>query len=316
MRPSIICSHSSLIVNEPLPGTAPHGEVWMLLEYDGIWGEKAFDESKLPLSVKSYLRQLREQIPSSRLLLIRQHLVRKVPRDSGRLSINHSRQGIRFFLALATQQEPRLYDFHLDRYEDLLDLDIQGAATRKDIYDADLSDKILTLICTNGRRDWCCARYGPEIYQSILQSAGESAASMDIWQSSHLGGHRFAPNIVCFPEGLFYGRIENNELQIFLSYISQRRIYLAKARGRACYPAPVQAAEVYLRQRSGLSEQDDYQLIHNVERRSGEWEVLLRSQQTGQIYTLNIFKDNTSEQVFKSCNDPVASPLVVYRLVE
>jgi hypothetical protein len=316
MNSSIICSYSSLKVNEPLPGTAPRGEIWMLLEYDGIWGRKALEESKLPQPVKSRLHQLREQIPSSKLLLIRQHLARRVAREGTRLTINHSRQGIQFFLALATQQDPLLYDFRLENYEDLLDLDILGAVARQGIYNANISRQTLTLICTNGRRDWCCARYGPDIYQAIVQTAEESTTPLTVWQSSHLGGHRFAPNIACFPEGLFYGRIEKNELQIFLDHVSQRQFYTTKARGRACYPAPVQAAEILLRQRTGLIGQGDYKLMHALESRPGEWVVDFRSLHTGQTHSLKIIKDTTSEQVYKSCNDPVASPLVVYRLVE
>jgi hypothetical protein len=315
MHPSIICSHSSLQVNEPLPGTAPHGQVWMLLEYDGLWGKKAFEESKLPQPVKSYLHNLLEQIPSSKLLLIRQHVARKVVRQAGRLAIDHKRQGIRFFLALAMEQKPLLYDFRLEKYEDLLDLDIVGAASRSESLEENLSSHALLLICTNGRRDWCCARYGTSIYQETLQLTEESDYPLAIWQSSHVGGHRFAPNIVSFPKGLFYGRINKSELQDFLNHIQHGHVYTAKARGRACYLAPVQAAEIFLRQDLGLSEIGEFHLIDAVESQPDRWLIRFKGLLTGGTHSLEILKVISSNQVFKSCNDRDAFPVVEYKLL-
>ncbi len=310
-----VCSHSSLEVKEPLPGTAPRGDVWMLLEYDGIWGEQAFKESKLPKLVKSHLNDLLDQIPFCKLLLIRQHLARRVSRHGDRLSINHRQLGIRFYLARTTEHEPLLYDFRLGQYEDLLDLDIQAALSGSGIYTNHISDQVLTLICTNGRRDWCCARYGPGIYHEMIQAADESPGPLSIWQSSHLGGHRFAPNIVCFPQGIFYGRIEKDELVIFLNQIRQGQMYAPKARGRVSYPAPVQAAEIYLRQRLGSNEQLDFQLLDAHERQSGEWLVRFKTLDNGQINSLEIKKEITPDRVFKSCNDTATSPVVIYKLM-
>jgi hypothetical protein len=316
MQPSIICSLSSRVVNEPLFGTAPRGDFWMLLEYDGIWGKKAFKESNLPELVKSHLNDLLDQIPFSKLLLIRQHLAHREARQGGRLAIKHHKQGIRFYMILASEQEPRLYAFSLEKYEDLLEMDIPGAAARTGVYEANISGEVLALICTNGRRDWCCARYGPEIYQEIVQLNEESSAPLTIWQSSHLGGHRFAPNIACFPQGYFYGRVEKDELQDFLSHIRQGKVYKAKARGRACYPAHVQAAEMFIRQRFRSKMAGEYQLIDAVETQPGEWVVRFKSRQDRQIQTLEVLEEITPDQVYKSCNDPDPVPVMMYRLGE
>jgi hypothetical protein len=287
----------------------------MLLEYDGIWGEKAFKESKLPELVKSYLGDLLDQIPSSKLLLIRQHLAHRVSRHEGHLSINYSREGVRFYLAIATEQEPLLYAFHLKRYEDLLDLDIPVAVARRGGFEANLSDKALILVCTNGRRDWCCARYGPGIYQEAVEAINTADAQLAVWQSSHLGGHRFAPNIACFPQGLFYGRIEKDELPVFLEHIRQGQVYAAKARGRACYPAPVQAAEIFLRQRAESLEPVGYRLVDVKESKAGEWTVRFISLAHGRTHSLEIRQEIITDKVFKSCNDPVPAQLVFYKLV-
>jgi hypothetical protein len=125
MRPAIICSNSSLQAKEPLPGTAPRADVWMLLEFDGVWGEKAFDESLLPVRVKNHLSGALRQIPNSKLLLIRQHMAHRQMASESELS------SPRFFLALTHLEQPLLYDFTLKRYDDLLDMDIPEIAAQE-----------------------------------------------------------------------------------------------------------------------------------------------------------------------------------------
>jgi hypothetical protein len=310
MRPAIICSNSSLQAKEPLPGTAPRADVWMLLEFDGVWGEKAFDESLLPVRVKNHLSETLRQIPSSKLLLIRQHIAHSQMASESRLS------GARFFLALTHLEQPLLYDFTLKRYEDLLDMDIPGIAAQESIHSQNLSRQVLLIVCTNGRRDWCCARFGTDTYLELMRASQAVSAQPTIWQSSHLGGHRFAPNIACLPAGLFYGRVEKDELPFLVENCCNGQIYPAKARGRSCYPAPIQAAEIYLRMRSGIEPHEVYQISEIVESQPDKWRVRFRSASTNLIHSVSIVRETSTQQVFKSCNDAAAVPFTFYKLVD
>jgi hypothetical protein len=316
MRPSIICSYSSLQASEPLPGTAPRADVWMLLEYDGVWGEKAFDESHLPGPVKNHLSETLRQIPNSKLLLIRQHMAHRQMASESRLSGPPSKQGTRFFLALTHLEQPLLYDFTLKRYEDLLDLDIPGIAAQESVHSQNLSSQVLLIVCTNGRRDWCCARFGTDTYLELIHASEAVSAPPAIWQSSHLGGHRFAPNIACLPAGLFYGRVEKNELPILIENCCNGRIYPAKARGRSCYPTHLQAAEIYLRMRSGTGDHEVLQVSEVVESQPDEWMVRFRSAFTKLIHSVVIVRETSTHQVFKSCSDTAAVPFTFYKLVD
>ena len=310
MRPAIICSHSSLHANEPLPGTAPRADVWMLLEFDGVWGEKAFDESLLPVRVKNHLSETLRLIPNSKLLLIRQHMAHRQMASESRLS------STRFFLALTHLEQPLLYDFTLNRYEDLLDMDIPGIAAQESTLRQNLSSQVLLIVCTNGRRDWCCARFGTDTYLELIRASGAVSAQTTIWQSSHVGGHRFAPNIACLPAGLFYGRVEKDELPILIENCCKGHIYPAKARGRSRYPGPIQAAEIYLKMRSGTDNHEVYQVSQVVESQPDEWMVRFRSADTNLIHSVVIGRETSTQQVFKSCNDTAAVPFTFYKLVD
>jgi hypothetical protein len=58
------------------------------------------------------------------------------------------------------------------------------------------------LVCTHGKRDACCAKRGLPLF-AALNELGPGR----VWQSTHLGGHRFAPTFTALPAGTSYGRI-------------------------------------------------------------------------------------------------------------
>jgi hypothetical protein len=61
----------------------------------------------------------------------------------------------------------------------------------------------LYLVCTNGRHDPCCAEYGRPVARPSTELVGER-----VWECSHVGGDRFAGNLVCLPDGVFYGHLD------------------------------------------------------------------------------------------------------------
>ncbi len=65
-------------------------------------------------------------------------------------------------------------------------------------------DHPLLVVCTHGKRDRCCAKNGRPLYDALRRET----ESGWVWQSTHVGGDRFAGNVVVFPQGLYYGRVE------------------------------------------------------------------------------------------------------------
>ncbi len=288
------CSDYSQRVNEPMYATAAHAELWLMLEYNGRWEPKAFENSELPAPVKTLLAHAADQLPRARIQLIRQPL---------------HQNGLAFYFALARETNPVLYEFHLDSYADLLALDLAGLYAENPIYTPNLRTDPLFLVCTHGRRDKCCARYGMLVYEILAAQFGGS-----VWQTTHVGGHRFAANLLCFPHGLSFGRIDPLRAETLVQHYRRGQILLDFFRGRACYPEPVQAAEYFLRRELGLTEVDALRL-EQLESVDGQaWKVTF-STAIQAYYCIGISADSDFE-TWTSCKDTAPSPTTLYRLTD
>ena len=71
------------------------------------------------------------------------------------------------------------------------------------------------LVCTHGSRDVCCGKFGYPLYEELHQkyATGSEVRRLRIWQTSHVGGHRFAPNLLDLPEGRYWGRMGPEALE-------------------------------------------------------------------------------------------------------
>ena len=86
---------------------------------------------------------------------------------------------------------------------------------------------------------------GLPLYNQLRERFGER-----VWQVSHLGGHRFAPNVLVLPQGVLYGRVGtavgdagDESVEQFAAEVEAGAVSRRHLRGRSCYPKPVQAAE-------------------------------------------------------------------------
>src|SRR5205807_1098717 len=104
-----------------------------------------------------------------------------------------------------------------------------------------------------------------------------------VWQCSHVGGDRFAGNLVCLPEGLFYGRVDRSIAGALVDEHLAGRILLDLFRGRSAHPVPVQAADRHVREREQLTAIGDVEL-ESVSGRDGSWQVELRA--AGRTHTI------------------------------
>jgi hypothetical protein len=248
-RPRTFCADVSREGAEPLAATASRIDHWLLVEYRGLWARDELAQSTLPERVKVHLREQLAALPRSRLLFVRRRERRHAPT-------------LAVYFARTTEREPRLSGLELDAVDDLLELDFAagpGTPLRHP----------LLVVCTHGKRDPCCARYGRPLYEALSEVADEHA----VWQSTHVGGDRFAGNLVCFPEGLYFGRVERSDVLPLLDDYLGGRIHLARYRGRCCYPFHVQAAERVVREATGAFGPGDLRLADQARRGEGTWSV-------------------------------------------
>lgn len=272
----ILCADFSRQANSPLFGTASQVEVWLLLEYTRPWGKKATDDNELPFAVQTWLSTQTEAIPHSRLQFIRQ---------------NNS-DSLTFFVAVASDT-PRLYRLQLPSYEALLELDLAGMVAGSSKLDSLLQTEPIYLVCTNGKRDLSCAKYGRALYDAFDQLVGAH-----VWQTTHIGGHRFAGTAVVLPSGLTYGYLFAEDAAPLVEATRQNRIWLAKLRGRAMYTEPIQAAEYFLLGQH----QAEFHLLHSTSPATDEW-LITFADPANQSYTVHLRSQPSPAPVYKSTTD-------------
>jgi hypothetical protein len=241
------CSDISRENDEPLGATASRIDHWLLVEYRGLWSSDALAGSGLSDQVKARLRELRARRPRTRLLLIRRPDRRRHPTLA--VYVGSSREG-----------EEKLGALEIDEHEDLRDVDPWDSASA--------AGEPLFLACTHGKHDPCCARHGRPLYEAL----SEQLESESVWQCTHIGGDRFAGNLLCLPHGVYFGRVERDDVPSVVDEYLDGRISLGHYRGRSCWPFAVQAAERRIRAEEGLTGLEDLSLA-SAERDGDRWAV-------------------------------------------
>lgn len=231
------CSESSRAADEPLAGTAPAERAFLCVEQQPPWGHDAVRESTLDADVAERLLE-RAGAGGVRVLLVR-------PAGNGRAERR------RVFLSW-TGPGAFLVEHEVVDAGGLLELDL--AALGRGERPAAGTDRAepLFLVCTNGRRDECCARYGCE-------AAGALAAALpeDAWECTHLGGHRFAATMLALPTGYCYGRLDDDSVVAAAVALRDGELAVDLLRGRSGLHPALQAAEVAVRRALDLRGVDD-----------------------------------------------------------
>jgi len=233
------CADLSRENEEPLGATASRIDNWFLIEYRGLWARDALTGSGLSDQVKQHLRDQVRSVPHGRLLFVRRPDRRRRPE-------------LVAFTAASRPGETVVTRTEFEAYDDLRRFDLRSGAP---------AGHPLFLVCTHGKHDPCCARHGRPLYEALRDELEPDW----VWQVSHIGGDRFAGNLVCLPEGLYYGRVGRENAGSVLDEHLAGRISLPSYRGRSIYTFAVQAAERAIRERTGLVGIDDLVLQH-VER--------------------------------------------------
>src|ERR1044071_3327406 len=184
-RRSEFCSDVSVENAEPLVAPASRVDHWILVEYRGLWGYDAVGASGLSDELKQHLRDRRDARPNTKLLFVRRPHRRAHPALAVMWGSSPERGG-------------GLFHVEIDGYDDLLGLDLTTGPGGGE----PVGHPVL-LVCTHGKHDRCSARRGRPLYEALEAQAEEGW----VWQSSHIGGDRFAGNVVFLPDGLYFGRV-------------------------------------------------------------------------------------------------------------
>lgn len=239
------CADESRGNDEPLHGTASRVDHWLLIEYRSVWSHDALAGSGLTEQVKAHLRAQQAARPRTRILFIRARARRGLP-------------GLVAYAATSREGEEALHRVDFDDYADLMKIDLAAG-------EGERVEHPLLLVCTHGKHDPCCALYGRPLYDALADELGSDW----VWQSSHVGGDRFAGNLVCLPYGLYYGRVDRVAGAAVLDELLVERIHADSYRGRSCYPFAMQAAERAVRLDTGRFGLDDLRVVSAHRREDG-----------------------------------------------
>lgn len=279
---------------EPVAATTNRTDRWLLVEVHGQWAPDAIETEGLGGPARARVREWLAATPESRLLLIR----RPERRDAA---------GIHVVIADSRPGHESLRCAVLAAHDDLAAVDLADASFGEPVTGP------LLLVCHHGRRDACCARLGRPLYEALVAAAGRgaptaAAAAGPVWQCSHVGGHRFAGNVVWLPEGITLGRVQPEDAGAVLAGARVGRIPLANLRGRSSHAPAAQAADGALRAELGLDGVGDVTVAAVVETADG-FEVRLIAGATERTYAVS------RSELFDSLGSCGDEPTAISRLV-
>lgn len=273
------CAAESRDRGEAIFGTVALARSWLLLEYPGAWRRNAVRDSRLiPEHIKDYVARA-----ADRCLLIRQRSA-----CSGPLTC---------FFVEACDGDARIDRAAVESYDQLPEVSARDPVAGP-VY----------AVCTHGRHDKCCAKFGLPVFCELRDRVGERA-----WQCSHVGGDRFAGNVVVFPYGLYYGRVTPDDIPELLRHSEAGQVWLPGYRGRSGVSRPVQVAEYFARRESGLLNISEFQPVRTRSLDTDAFRVELKAR-TGR-YTVEF---RTVRDAFRSkltCAAEAESGIAQYELI-
>lgn len=225
--PPMRCADSARMRGEPLAASAVRYSRFLLLEAPGPWGDSALDERHMDAGV---VRQLAGAASATDTHVL---LIRRPGRHPASAPGSGKRSMAWAFADTSTGVERVLWGSWRDP-ADLLDLDL-AAPTPGPANAA--GPQRLALVCTNGKRDQCCAIHGRPVAAAIA-----AATDWDTWECSHLGGHRFAATMMLLPTGDMFGWLNRSSALDVMEQFTAGQVMLSHHRGRAGQAVHVQAA--------------------------------------------------------------------------
>ncbi|KAF8884423.1 Sucrase/ferredoxin-like-domain-containing protein [Gymnopilus junonius] len=108
---------------------------------------------------------------------------------------------------------------NMDEIEELVKRHIQGPLT------SSTSQDMHIYVCTHGARDCRCGDRGRQVYEALVEAvkkertsnASGPASNLKIGEVGHVGGHKYAANVLLFPQGDWLGIVKPEDAPAIVS---------------------------------------------------------------------------------------------------
>ena len=202
-----LCSNYSININESPIGSASNFDKYLLIGVPTPWKSEITESEKFPKKIKSLLEKNSNLLETTKILgfntedryddINKTHII-LFAKTKGNF------EKFEKFEFLSDQKNLEKLILHLlnSNYKN------HSSKINQNNNSRDL------LICIHGARDTCCASIGYPIYEKILSS--QQSSKINVFQVSHIGGHRFAPNIIDMPDGRNWVKISKDSIDEFI----------------------------------------------------------------------------------------------------
>jgi hypothetical protein len=235
------CALRAQLRGDPMLGTAFPAARLLLVEQPGPWGPDGLLDSRFDPQVAAAL----ERKASAAGLRV------QAIRSPGRTPHGESR---RWALVDTRDGHESLRWGSYRTSAELLELPFDGEPGEPD-------PEPLYLVCAHSKHDPCCALRGRPVAAALA-----ALRPGRVWETSHVGGDRFAANVLVLPAGLLYGRVLPFAAAEFIAAAEAGEVVGALLRGRVGLPPAAQAALAFAHEQLALRRRADLR-VESVSRR-------------------------------------------------
>ena len=224
------CATSARRRGDSLVGTAAPARRWLLVEHPGGWAPAALRSAGIPPQLTARLDRAARDT-GGRVLLVRRPVRRPAERGSGSRTTPARRWAV---VDGSGSQEwgswrtPEDLSDAVERFHD--------QPTKPAVRDP-RGDDVLLLVCTHGRHDVCCAVRGRPVALALAARWPKQT-----WECTHVGGDRFAANLLVLPDGAVYGNLDALSAPDVVARHLTGVVDTDHLRGFSADPPPVQVA--------------------------------------------------------------------------
>ncbi|MCE2699483.1 MAG: sucrase ferredoxin [Nostocales cyanobacterium LE14-WE4] len=296
---NFFCADHSREIQEDVIGSATNHQTYILVECPTPWVSEAFNSKWVPDNLRILVADVKRAKLSIHFLLIANDETHREEQTT--LLIYQQEKG--------SSNGYRKQEFKLPNIEQV------AGVVRKWLTGVSVDDEIASnttrdiLVCTHGSHDQCCAKYGNPFYFHAQNTIFDLQLNhLRIWRSSHFGGHRFAPTAIDFPQGRYYGVLDQDTFKSILTQTGDIECLNKVYRGWGILPNPLQILERELMLHLGW-DWFNYKVTGKILEKSLDNQTILGElsfeQPSGTLYTYQakLVKDDIKTQTLKGSCD-------------